>query len=151
MFANSVSLGKDVKDLVNTGDAPEFNARKVEGLRAFFSQGDERTQYYRTNAKLKKYEKDAEQLSHWLREYKKDMEENVAHRLKYEELTKGSGYARLELIKEANRSSKEDGKVGLDDEYKAAMQLSGDERKAALRVYNEKVAELVEQLEAIEE
>jgi len=150
LFANTaVSAGKDMITLIETGNAPDFNVRKIEGLRAFWTQGDERTQYFRTNAKYWNYQKNAKKFEHDLNGYKKDMEENPEHKMKYNEMTKGADYARYELIKEANRNSKKEGKVGLKDQYKNALKLEGNERKEALRQYNERVSELVEKLDSI--
>ena len=149
LFANTfVSAGKDLKELVTKGE-PEFNIRKVEGIRAFYQQGDERNQFYRAQAKFRKYKEEADELKYKISNYEKDKDENPEHLLRYNELSNGVDYARMKLINEANRTSKKEGKVGLKDEYKQAQSLSGRERKAAMEAYNMKIAELVRQLDDV--
>ena len=137
-FANTISIGKDAKDLLS-GKETDFNIRKVEGVKAFVQQGDDRTAYYRMNAKYRKYSEDAKKLRHDVSEYKKDAGVNPDHRMKLETILKSADYVRSEIIKDSEK--------GLRELNNAVKQAEGAERRRLQRIYNEQVKAVVELLD----
>lgn len=141
MFSNAISLGRDVKDLATEGAAEDFNVRKVEGLKAFVQQGDDRTQYYRTLAKYRKYREDADKLYDAMNGYKKLADTDPTYYLKLEELSKGVDAVRMNIVREAEKELR---KIN-----KAANMAEGAERKELRRQYNEAVKEVVDMLDEV--
>ena len=141
MFSNTISLGNDVKDLVLTHEAPDFNIRKIEGVKAFVQQGDDRTQYYRVQAKYRKYKEDADKLFHDYKGYKSDATENPESLLKLEKISKGDDFVRMQIIREAD--------VELSKVNKAANKATGSERKELRKLYNEQLKEVVNLLDEV--
>lgn len=139
-LANTVSIGKDIKDVI-MGNDNNFNIRKVEGVKAFVQQGDDRTEHYRSLAKYRKYREDAITLKHDVDGYKKDKGVNPEHALKYEEIVKSKDYIRMRIILEANKS--------LEPLYKEANKAEGAKRKELYKKYNELVAKVVEKLDEV--
>lgn len=140
VFSNTISIGKDARDILS-GNESDFNIRKVEGLKAFVQQGDDRTQYYRTQAKYFKYKADAEKLHHDVEGYEKAAEENPEYLLKLEEISKGTDFVRMQIVREADKE--------LSKINKAANAASGNERRELRRIYNEQVKALVELLDEV--
>ena len=140
VFSNTISIGKDAKDILSGNDG-DFNVRKVEGLKAFVQQGDDRTQYYRTNAKYYKYKADADKLYDAWTGYQKGAAENPAYMLKMEEMSKGADFERMQIVKEADK--------GLGKINKAANKAEGRERKELRKIYNQKVKEVVDLLDQV--
>lgn len=140
VFSNTISIGKDAKDLLS-GDETEFNIRKVEGLKAFVQQGDDRTQYFRTQAKYRKYMEDAEKLYHDVKGYETGAPENPMYLIKLEEITKGDDFVRMQIIREADKQ--------LSKINKAANKAEGKERKELRRLYNEQVKAVVDMLDSV--
>ena len=140
MFSNTISIGKDAKDIL-TGSDNDFNIRKVEGLKAFVQQGDDRTAYYRTQAKYRKYKADADELSFRVSGYEKAAAEDPAALLKLEEIVKGEDFVRMQIIKEAEKT--------LSQINKAANKAEGKERKELRQIYNQSVKEVVDMLDSV--
>lgn len=140
VFSNTISIGKDAKDIL-TGNESDFNVRKVEGLKAFVQQGDDRTAYYRTQAKYRKYKEDAEKLHDAVSGYEMGAAENPEYLLKLEQLTKGKDFVRMQIVKEADKN--------LNKINKAANQAEGKERKELRKQYNEAVKEVVKMLDEV--
>lgn len=140
VFSNTISIGKDAKDLLS-GSETEFNIRKVEGLKAFVQQGDDRTAYYRTQAKYRKYSEDAEKLYHDVKGYENGASENPMYLLKLEEITKGDDFVRMQIIREADKQ--------LSEINKAANKAEGRERKELHQLYNQSVKEVVDLLDGV--
>ena len=140
MFSNTISIGKDAKDLL-TGNDNEFNMRKVEGLKAFVQQGDDRTAYYRTLAKYRKYKADADELSDKFSGYKKSAEDNPEAMLKLEKLVKSEDFVRMRIVNEADKS--------LSKINKAANQAEGKQRKELRQLYNRQVKMVVDLLDQV--
>ena len=141
VFSNTISIGKDVKDIFS-GKESEFNIRKVEGLKAFFQQGDDRTQYYRANAKYRKYKEDAAKLNDAVKGYAAGAAENPEYLLKLDEISKGADFVRMQMVLEADKT--------LSKINKAANRAEGKERKELRNLYNERVNEIVKMLDEVE-
>jgi hypothetical protein len=140
VFSNTISIGKDAKDVL-TGNESEFNMRKVEGLKAFIQQGDERIQYYRTLAKYRKYKEEADELSDAVNGYKQSAAEDPTAAMRLEEITKGEDFVRMQIVKEAEKS--------LSKINKAANKADGKERKELRQLYNQNVKEVVDMLDEV--
>lgn len=142
VFSNTISIGKDAKDILS-GNESDFNVRKVEGLKAFVQQGDDRTEYYRANAKYRKYKADAERLYDAVKGYEGDAAENPEYLLKLKQISKGEDFVRMQIIREADKT--------LSQINKAANKAEGKERKELRRLYNEQVNEIVRLLDEVGE
>lgn len=142
MFSNTISIGKDLKDVL-TGNESEFNIRKVEGLKAFVQQGDDRTDYYRVNAKYRKYKEDAERLYDAVKGYEQGSAENPEYVLKLNEIGRGKDFVRMQIVLKADKQ--------LSKINKAANKADGAERKELRRIYNEQVKSVVEMLDEVGE
>ncbi|MBQ8949153.1 MAG: strawberry notch C-terminal domain-containing protein [Prevotella sp.] len=140
VFSNTISLGKDAKDLLS-GNETDFNIRKVEGLKAFVQQGDDRTAYYRTQAKYRKYSEDAKKLYHDVKGYENGAAENPEYLLKLEQISKGDDFVRMQIVREADKQ--------LSQINKAANKAEGKEKRELRRLYNERVAEVVRLLDEV--
>ena len=140
VFSNTISIGKDAKDILS-GEESDFNMRKVEGLKAFVQQGDDRTAYYRTQAKYRKYKADAEKLHDAVSGYEKGAAENPEYLLKLEQLSKGEDFVRMQIIREADKQ--------LNKINKAANKADGKERKDLRKMYNEQVKQVVDLLDQV--
>ena len=140
VFSNTISIGKDAKDIL-TGSDNDFNMRKVEGVKAFVQQGDDRTAYYRTQAKYRKYKEDADELSYRVSGYEKAAAEDPTALLKLEEIVKGEDFVRMQIIKEAEKT--------LSQINKAANKAEGKERKELRQIYNQSVKEVVDLLDSV--
>ena len=140
VFSNTISIGKDAKDIL-TGNESDFNIRKVEGLKAFVSQGDDRTQYYRTQAKYRKYKEDAAKLYDAVKGYEAGAAENPEYLLKLEKLSKGEDFVRMQIIREADKQ--------LNQINKAANKAEGKERKELRQIYNQQMKEVVDMLDEV--
>ena len=140
VFANTISIGKDAKDILS-GNESDFNMRKVEGLKAFVQQGDDRTQYYRTQAKYRKYSEDAKRLYDAYSGYLNGSAENPEYMLKLEQISKGEDFVRMQIVREADKT--------LSKINKAANKAEGKERKELRRVYNEQVKAVVDLLDGV--
>jgi hypothetical protein len=140
VFSNTISIGKDAKDIL-TGNESDFNIRKVEGLKAFVSQGDDRTQYYRTQAKYRKYKDNAEKLYNDVKGYESGAAENPEYLLKLENISKGEDFVRMQIIREADKQ--------LSQINKAANKAEGKEKKELRRLYNEQVKAVVDMLDEV--
>lgn len=144
VFSNAISLGKDFGDLFKEGEMPDFNMRKVEGVKAFVQQGDDRTAYYRTQAKYRKYKADADRLNDAINGYKALAGTDPTALVKLQELTKGEDFVRMMILKQANKS--------LSKLYKAANQMEDAKREQELRrLYNQMVKMVVEELDKVGE
>jgi hypothetical protein len=143
LFANTfVSAGKDLKNAI-TGDEVDFNVRKLEGVRAFWQQGDDRTQFYRSQAKYRKYKEEANEFEYKMKAYSKDAKSNPDHLLKLEELSKGEGAARDSIIKGVDET--------LRDLNTAANQATGRDRKNLRSLYNEQLKYVVDELDRVKD
>ena len=140
MFSNTISIGKDAKDILS-GNESEFNIRKVEGLKAFVQQGDDRTAYYRTQAKYRKYKEDAEKLYHDVNGYENAAPNDPMALTKLEEITKGDDFVRMQIVREADKE--------LSKINKAANKAEGKERKELRQLYNEQVKQVVDLLDEV--
>ena len=136
-----VGAGKDLKDLLVEGEAPDFNIRKIEGVKAFVQQGDDRTQYYRTQAKYRKYKADAEKLHDAVKGYEGAAAEDPMALMKLENIVTGEDYVRMEIVREADKQ--------LSKINKAANKAEGRERKELRRLYNEQVKAVVDLLDGV--
>lgn len=140
LLSNSTSAGRDLRDWLR-GEETEFNIRKIEVVKAFIQQGDDRTQYYRTLAKWRKYRSEAEDTEYELNGYKKKSKDDPLSNIRYDALRRGSDYTRMRIVKDADKVLKK--------MYHAADEATGSERKRLRRVYNEKVKETVDLLESV--
>ena len=140
VLSNTISLGKDAKDLLS-GEETDFNVRKVEGLKAFVQQGDDRTAYYRAQAKYRKYKEDAEKLYDAVKGYQSGAGDNPAYVLKLEQITKGEDYVRMQIVREADKE--------LSRINKAANKAEGKERKELRKMYNEQMKQVVDMLDGV--
>lgn len=140
VFSNTISIGKDAKDLL-TGNETDFNVRKVEGLKAFVQQGDDRTAYYRTQAKYRKYKADAEKLYDAVKGYQNGASDNPEYLLKLEQITKGEDFVRMQIVREADKQ--------LNKINKAANKAEGKERKDLRKLYNHQMKEVVDLLDQV--
>ena len=138
-----VGAGKDLKDLLVEGEAPDFNIRKIEGVKAFVQQGDDRTEYYRTQAKYRKYKADAEKLHDAVKGYEGAAAEDPMALMKLENIVTGEDYVRMEIVREADKQ--------LSKINKAANKAEGKERKELRRIYNEQVKAVVDLLDSVGE
>ena len=147
VFSNTISIGKDAKDLLVNGEAPDFNIRKVEGIKAFIQQGDDRTQYYRAQTKFWNYSDKADQFryEHDIANLEKQAKTDPMARIELEELKRTTDYIRMDILREANRDSKKEGKVGLDTMRKNAK------TRAEKRAYNEAMKAVVDLLDEVGE
>ena len=140
VISNTISIGKDAKDILS-GNDNDFNMRKVEGVKAFVQQGDERTEYYRTLAKYRKYKADADELSARFNGYKTAAANDPDAWLKLEQLMKGEDFVRMQIVNEADKS--------LSQINKAANQADGQQRKELRQLYNRSVSEVVDMLDQV--
>lgn len=140
VFSNTISIGKDAKDILS-GNESDFNIRKVEGMKAFISQGDDRTQYYRTQAKYRKYSDDAKKLYHDVKGYEKAAAEDPTSLMKLQNITKGEDYVRMQIVREADKS--------LSKMNKAVNKAEGSEKKRLRRLYNQQIKEVVDLLDSV--
>jgi hypothetical protein len=159
VFANTISMGKDAKDLIDqvANEKPidtDFNMRKVEGLKAFVQQGDDRTQFYRVQAKFFKYQHDADKFKHDhdLSTLEKNAKKDPFAKLELEKLEKTAGYQRYKILKEANRSNKKEHKVGMDELRKEIKNTTDRaEKREMQRVYNYQMEGIVDLLDKVPE
>lgn len=142
VFSNTISLGKDLQDFLKGKDT-DFNMRKIEGLKAFVQQGDDRTEYYRAQAKYRKYLEDARELNDAVNGYKADNGVNPEHRIALEEITNGKDYIRMKMILNADKS--------LSKINKSANKAEGAERKRLLKEYNRQMKTVVDKLDEVGE
>ena len=126
-----------------SGNDSEFNIRKVEGLKAFVQQGDDRTQYYRTNAKYRKYKEDADKLYYDVKGYEKAASEDPTALIKLENISRSKDFVRMQIVREANKN--------LSKINKAANNAEGNERKELRKMYNEQVKQVVDMLDSVGE
>ena len=151
VFSNTISIGKDVKDYVS-GKGSDFNMRKVEGIKAFIQQGDDRTQYYRAQSKFYKYQEDADKFKydHDVSGLEKQAKTDPAAKLELDSLMKTPEYQRYAIIKEVNRSSKKEGKVGLDELRKEIYRIADrKEKREKQQTYNHLMKEVVDLLDQV--
>ena len=142
VFSNTISIGKDAKDIL-TGKDNDFNIRKVEGVKAFVQQGDDRTEYYRTQAKYRKYLEDARKMKDAENGYKQAAATDPLAITKLEKMSASKEYVRMEIALEAEKT--------LSKIYKAANQAEGKERKELRKLYNEQMKEVVDMLDEVGE
>jgi hypothetical protein len=140
VFSNTISIGKDAKDILS-GNESDFNIRKVEGLKAFVSQGDDRTQYYRTQAKYRKYSEDAKKLYHDVKGYENAATTDPTALMKLEKISQSEDFVRMQIIREADKQ--------LSQINKAANKAEGKEKKELRRLYNEQVKAVVDMLDEV--
>jgi hypothetical protein len=139
-FSNTISIGKDAKDVL-TGNESDFNIRKVEGLKAFVQQGDDRTAYYRTQAKFRKYKQDADALSDQVNGYMQYASEDPTALMKLEKISQSEDFVRMQIVREADKQ--------LSQINKAANKAEGKEKKELRRLYNEQVKAVVDMLDEV--
>lgn len=140
VFSNTISIGKDLKDIV-AGNESNFNVRKVEGLKAFVQQGDDRTAYYRTMAKYRKYKADADELNDKYNGYKKLAAEDPIAFMKMDAIEKGADFERMQIIKKMDKH--------LNRLNKDAINAEGSERKKLRQDYNDMLKQVVNELDNV--
>lgn len=141
VFSNTISIGKDVKDILS-GNESDFNIRKVEGLKAFVQQGDDRTAFFRASAKYYKYKADAEKLYHDIKGYEKAAKAgDPLAGMKLNEASKGVEYTRMKLLRAADKH--------LSRINKDANKAEGKERKELRREYNRQMKAVVDELDSV--
>jgi hypothetical protein len=123
------------------GKDNDFNIRKVEGLKAFVQQGDDRTSYYRANAKYRKYKADADELYYRVKGYEKEAATDPTAKLKLDEITKSDDYVRMQIVREADKQ--------LSKVNKAANQAEGQQRKDLRKIYNDQVKYVVDLIDQV--
>ena len=131
VFSNFISLGHD------------FNFRKLEGLKAFVQQGDDHTEFYRSNAKYRKYREDAEKLYHDIQGYKKLSETDPMAKISMASKTRGVDYTRMQIIRKAEKY--------LSKMNKEANAAKGERKKHLRREINEEIKSIVDVLDKVEE
>ena len=134
------ALQKQLLHNVGVGDS-DFNIRKVEGLKAFVQQGDERTEYYRTLAKYRKYKQDADALSDRVNGYQESAATDPLALPKLEKISASEDYVRMMIVKDAEKS--------LSQINKAANKAEGKERKELRQLYNQGVKQVVDMLDQV--
>lgn len=142
VFSNTVvSTGRDVKNLFLGEDTNFKEVKRLEvlGYNAFYNQADDRTPYYRAQAKYRKYKEDADELDYKIRTYSKDAAVNPDHLIRLEELAKGTDAVRLSIIKKVDKD--------LKNLNSAANQATGNERKLLRDLYNQNLMEIVNMLD----
>jgi hypothetical protein len=140
VFSNTISIGKDAKDILS-GNESDFNIRKVEGLKAFIQQGDDRIQYYRTLAKYRKYLEDARRMKDAENGYKQSAATDPLAPTKLEKMSASEEYVRMQIALEAEKS--------LSKINKAANQAEGKKRRELRQLYNEQVKQVVDMLDEV--
>ena len=109
-------------------------------------------QHYRTQAKFFKYQEDANKFKydHDITKLRKQAKNDPVAKMELEKLEKTEEYQRFEIIEQANRSSKEEGKVGLD-EFRKDIQNTTDrkEKRQKQQTYNKLMKGYVELLDAV--
>jgi hypothetical protein len=140
VFGNTISIGKDAKDILS-GVESDFNIRKVEGLKAFIQQGDDRTAYYRTQAKYRKYLEDAKKLKDAENGYIQAASTDPMALPKLEQMTASEDYVRMQMVLEAEKT--------LSKINKAANKAEGKERRELRQMYNEAVKQVVDMLDDV--
>jgi hypothetical protein len=138
VFSNTISIGKDAKDIL-TGNESDFNIRKVEGLKAFVQQGDDRTAYYRVQAKYRKYLEDAKKMKDAVNGYQQSAATDPMALPRLEKLSASKDYVRMQMVLDAEKS--------LSKINKAANKAEGKERKELRKMYNERVKQVVDMLD----
>lgn len=140
--SNTISVGKDAKDIL-TGNESEFNLRKVEGLKAFVQQSDDRTQFYRTQAKYRKYLEDAKRMNDAVNGYMQAAPTDPMALPKLEKISASEDYVRMKMVLEAEKS--------LSKINKAANKAEGKQRRELRQLYNRQVNEVVKMLDSVGE
>jgi hypothetical protein len=140
VFSNTISIGKDAKDILS-GNESDFNVRKVEGLKAFVQQGDDRTAYYRTQAKYRKYLEDAKKLKDAVTGYQQAAATDPLALPKLEKISASEDFVRMQMVLEADKQ--------LSKINKAANKAEGKERKELRKMYNEQVKAVVDMLDDV--
>jgi hypothetical protein len=140
VFSNTISLGRDFSDFI-AGKETDFNMRKVEGVKAFVQQGDDRTAYYRTQAKYRKYSEDAKKLYHDVKGYENAAPSDPMAMIKLENISKSDDFVRMQIVREADKE--------LSRINKAANKAEGKERKELRKLYNEQVKAVVDMLDEV--
>ena len=107
----------------------------------FVQQGDDRTEFYRTQAKYRKYKDDASRLYDAVKGYESGAAENPEYLLKLEQISKGEDFVRMQIVREADKT--------LSQINKAANKAEGKERKELRRLYNEQINEVVKLLDEV--
>ena len=142
-FMNTGSAMGDAYNAAFTDNEHDFNIRKVEFVRAFWQQGDERTELYRAKAKYRKYREDANEYYHNLKGYSDDATTNPEHYTKALEMSKGKDFVRMQMVREADKYLK---KLNT-----AANQAEGKDRKNLRALYNNALAKTVEELDKVQD
>lgn len=127
---------------VATGKTP-FNARMLPVVKAFISQGDERTQFYRAKDKYYKYLDQFKEVEHEESGYKKKKNDPVAY-LDNENLKKETRYKAYEIYKKNYKKDLDK----LRKEEKDAKDLA--EKREYRRQQNVLIETLVDNIEAME-
>jgi hypothetical protein len=140
-FMNTGSAIRDAYDVIFTDEEPDFNIRKIEFVRAFWQQGDERTEIYRTKAKYHKYQQEANKFAHDFEGYKRDADTNPDHYMKAMEMASTNDAVRMEFVKRADKVLKQINT--------AANQATGRDRKNLRALYNSQMQLVVEELDKI--
>ena len=110
-------------------------------MKAFVQQGDDRTEYYRTQAKYRKYLEDARKMKDAENGYKQAAATDPLAITKLEKMSASKEYVRMEIALEAEKT--------LSKIYKAANQAEGKERKELRKLYNEQMKEVVDMLDEV--
>jgi hypothetical protein len=140
-FMNTGSAVGDAYKAVFTEDDADFNMRKIEFVRAFWQQGDDRTQFYRTQAKYRKYKAESDEFAYKMRAYQKDAESNPDHYMKLMKLVQGDEAARYGIIHEVDAT--------LRELNTAANEATGRDRKNIRSLYNEQLKYVVDELDKV--
>ena len=104
-------------------------------------QGDDRTAYYRTQAKYRKYSDDAKKLYHDVKGYESAATTDPMALMKLEKITQSEDFVRMQIVREADKQ--------LSQINKAANKAEGKEKKELRRLYNEQVKAVVDMLDGV--
>ncbi len=153
LLANTLISGpKDGWNFI-LGNETDFNIRKIEGLNAFFTQGNDQTQFYRIKAKFNLYERESKKFMYEnnITELEKQAKaDDPAAKLDLQKLEKTKEGARAFLIREENRQDKRHDKIGLDDLKREINKMDdGVDKRKKEAEYNMRVRSLVERLDSI--
>jgi hypothetical protein len=149
VIGNTLSIGGDLLDLskgLYNGESwkdiqTDFNMRKVEALKAFVQQGDDRTAYYRTQAKYRKYKADAAELYDAVKGYEESAATDPMALPKLEKISASEDFVRMQIVREADKT--------LNQINKAVNKAEGKEKRKLKQLYNEQMKAVVDMLDEV--
>jgi len=142
-ISNTSSTVRDIYEAVRPDGDAQFNIRKLEMVKAFLQQSDERTQFQRTQAKYWKYKNEAKDFDYELKGYQEKAAESPYHYLQLQKHLKGPDLLRSQIIKETDKYLKDLNKLAVEGK-------TANDRRAARQLYNQVLKGIVDQLDKAE-